>query len=160
VSTKYREPGFPACPVGLFARSVGRGTRRDVRTLSRLVYTSARRTAEQCIAICTPYDCTLCNCAYVCIYIYIYASSDYVATLLFQRCPATRSDSVTVGTENEIRSNETLTRWTACHTAHTRIHTYSHVYMNIYPRFYSRGVVLALVTPPRITELRLPHAPS
>lgn len=113
----------PGRSVGLFARSVERGTRRDAGTLSRPVYTSARRTAEQCIAICTLYDYT-CDC------ICVYASGDYVATLLFQRRLATRSDSVMEG-ENEIRFDETLTR-TTCHTAHTRTRTRIHAYISTF----------------------------
>lgn len=107
----------PGRSVGLFARSV----ERDARTLSRPVYTSARRTAEQCIAICTLYDCT-CDCIYVCM--------RRVITLLFQRRLATRSDSVMEG-ENEIRFDETLT-WTTCHTAHTRTRTRIHAYISTF----------------------------
>lgn len=73
---------------------------------------------------------------------------DYVATLLFQRRLATRSDSVTEG--NEIRSDERLTRWTTCRTAYTQIRiTYTHAYTHTNPRFYSCGVVSACYPTPR-----------
>lgn len=134
-ATKYREPGFPepGRPVDLFARSVERGTRRDARTLSRPVYTSAHRTAEHCIAICTPVPLYTCNCVRVCVC--VCASGDYVATLLFQRRLATRNDSVTEG--NEIRSDETLTRRTTCRTVHTharaRAHTSTYISTFLFP---------------------------
>lgn len=138
--TSRGRQGCPRCELheisrvrlsSLAGRSVySRVRRREVRgegTLSRPVYTSARRTAEQCIAICALYGCIraiVCMCA---------SLGDYVATLLFQRRPATEGDSVTEGTENEIhlRVGQRVIRPTH---AHARVHIHVSIPAALYRR--------------------------
>lgn len=121
----------------IYSRVRWREARGEMQELSRARFiqalTARPSNASRFVHYTTVYVRCVCVCVYVC------ATGDYVAKLLFQRRLATRSDSVTEG--NEIRNDETLTRLEQRVVRHPHARTY--------PRFYSRGVVSALVTPHR-----------